>query len=270
MTIKGAFKEASLALKSPKEASILLSHVSELNQTEIIINENQKLKNYSLYQDLIKRRLSHEPIEYITNKVSFYSQEFFIKKGALIPRPETEILIDKTIEISKRFNSKLKVAEIGTGSGIISVMLAKLINDIQIIATDISQEAIDIAKINAKQFNVEKKIKFMKTNYLDNISDEFDMIISNPPYIANDFKLEKNLSYEPDNALFGGVIGDEILKDIIDIWIKKQAPYLICEIGYDQKENLKKYLKTKGIKEYSFYKDLSGFNRGFVAKGVLN
>jgi release factor glutamine methyltransferase len=186
----------------------------------------------------------------------------------LIPRPETEILIDKALEVAKNFDGSLKVAEIGTGSGIISVMLATLIDDITITATDISNDAIAIAKQNAKNFNVKEKIEFIQTNYLDGIDNEFDIIISNPPYIADDFELEKNLSYEPDNALFGGVVGDEMLKEIIDIWHKRKTTYLLCEMGYDQKEPLTEYLNFKGIKEYSFYKDLAGFDRGFIAKGI--
>jgi len=261
LTIKQALKEASLVLNNKKEASILLQHLLNFDQVEIILNENNPLENYKEYQTLIKRRQNNEPIEYITQKVSFYSKEFFIKKGALIPRPETELLIEKALELKPK-----KVAEIGTGSGVVSIMLAMELKDVTIIASDISQEAIDIAKINAKKFKVEDKIKFVKTNYLDNIYDEFDMIISNPPYIEDGLKLEQNLSYEPQNALFGGKVGDEMLKDIIDIWIVKKSPYLLCEMGYDQKDSLTKYLTNMDIKEFYFYKDLAGLDRGFIAK----
>ncbi len=261
MTIKEALKEASLMLKNPKEASILLRHLLEYDQVQLLLNEQENLENYDKYQALIQRRLSHEPIEYITNKVSFYSREFFIKAGALIPRPETELLVDCALEIKPQ-----SVAEIGTGSGIISIMLALLIDDIKITATDISKDALEIAKMNAQKFEVSDKITFVQTNYLDDIYDDFDMIISNPPYIAEGFELEKNLSHEPQNALFGGKIGDEMLKEIIDIWIQKNSPHLLCEMGYDQKEPLTQYLADKGITEFSFYKDLAGFDRGFIAK----
>ncbi len=261
MTIKEALKEASLKLNNAKEASILLRHLLNYNQVELILNEQKNFTKKDEYNLLIKRRLTQEPIEYITEKVSFYSEEFFIKKGALIPRPETEILLYKALNMRPK-----KVAEIGTGSGIIAVMLAYLLEDTKVVATDISNEAIEIAKINAKKFNVTDKIEFVQTSYLDGINDEFDMIISNPPYIADDFELEKSLSYEPQNALFAGTVGDEILKKIIDIWIDKKTPYLLCEMGYDQKEPLSEYLKNNNIKEFSFYKDLAGFDRGFIAK----
>ncbi len=262
LTIKDALKKASKELKSYKEASILLQYFLKCDEVYIILNDNLTLENYKDYEKLIKRRSENEPIEYITNSVSFYSQEFFIKKGALIPRPESELLVDAALKIIKR---GFKIAEIGVGSGAISIMLAKLIKNIKITATDISKDALEIAKINAKNFNVGDKISFIKTNYLDNVNEKFDMIISNPPYIANNFVLEKNLSYEPQDALFGGVSGDEMLKDIIDIWIKTKTPYLLCEIGYDQKKSISSYFIENGIKEFSFYKDLSGLDRGFVA-----
>jgi release factor glutamine methyltransferase len=263
-TIKEALKESSLILKNPKEASILMREFLNYDQVELLLNEDKTLKNYKKYQQLIQRRLKNEPIEYITKKVSFYSREFFITQGALIPRPETEILIDKALEVLK--DKDFSVAEIGTGSGIISIMLALLVDNIKITATDISQEALQIAETNAKKFGVSEKISFVKTNYLDNIYDEFDMIISNPPYIADGFKLESSLSHEPQNALFGGKVGDEMLKEIIDIFIEKKSSYLLCEMGYDQKEFMREYLTNKGIKELSFYKDLAGIDRGFVAK----
>jgi len=261
-TIKEALKEASLVLNSPKEASILLRDLLKYDQIQLLLKEDEKLTNYREYQELIKRRLDNEPIEYITNSVSFYSKEFFIKEGALIPRPETEILIDKALGILKDMKSP-KVAEIGTGSGIIPVMLTLMVDDISVTATDISQDAIAIAKINAERFKVKDKIEFVKTNYLDGIYDKFDMIISNPPYIADGYELESNLDYEPQNALFGGVVGDEILKEIIDIWKKSQTPYLLCEMGYDQKESMKTLLADFSVE---FYKDLAGFDRGFVAR----
>jgi release factor glutamine methyltransferase len=262
MTIKEALKDASLILKNPKEASILLRHLLDYDQVQLLLNEQKPLEKYDAYQVLIQRRLSHEPIEYITQKVSFYSKEFFIKPGALIPRPETELLIDHALQIRPK-----SVAEIGTGSGIISIMLALLIDNIKITATDISKDALEIAKINAKKFEVSHKITFVQTHYLDDIYDEFDMIISNPPYIAEGFELEKNLSHEPQNALFGGEVGDEMLKDIVDLWIERESSYLLCEMGYDQKKSMSQYLTEFDVE---FYKDLAGFDRGFIAlKGCV-
>ncbi len=263
MTIKEALKQGGKALQNGKEARILLSHHLGIDSLQLILKENEVLKNPDDYFGLIRRAQADEPIEYITQSASFYARDFFIQKGALIPRPETEILVDKVVQLAQTLH-KPTIAEIGVGSGIISCLIALLVDDVSITATDISQEAILVAKINAKRFGVEDKITFIHTPYLIDIQEKFDIIVSNPPYIADDAKVENNLSYEPDIALFGGQVGDEVLKNIIDIAAYHDNCYLCCEMGYDQKEPLSKYFKTKGLGEADFYKDLAGFDRGFT------
>jgi release factor glutamine methyltransferase len=264
MTIKEALSLASNEINK-KEARILLSYFLQKDNLYILMNDNHDLNNPQEYFKLIQRAKNSEPIEYITNKVSFYSEEFFIDYGALIPRPESEILIDKTLEIIDK-SRKLTVAEIGVGSGIISIILALKLENIDIIATDISQKALKIAKINAKKFGVEKRIKFIHTSYLNLVNEKLDIIVSNPPYIADDFHLDENVHYEPQNALFGGVKGDEMLKTIIDLAVDKNVEYLVCEMGYDQKNSLSNYMDKKNINSYQFYKDLADFDRGFIVK----
>jgi release factor glutamine methyltransferase len=265
MTIKEALQEGSQRLKNGKEARILLSHYLQKDILSLILIEQEILTNHEGYFALIERAKENEPIEYITQKVSFYSEEFFIKKGALIPRPETEILIDKVLQEVKGYK-KPNILEIGVGSGVISIMIAYLLKEVEITATDISKEALEIATINTKAFGVEDKITFHHTPYQEGIEKHFDIIISNPPYIANGTSLEKNLSYEPDIALFGGENGDEVLKKVIDIAYQQSPTILCCEMGYDQKESLSEYMKDKGIFDIKFYKDFSGFDRGFIAK----
>jgi release factor glutamine methyltransferase len=265
MTIKEALQQGSKRLKNGKEARILLSHYLQKEELSLILIENDPLTHPEGYFQLIERAYKKEPIEYITQKVSFYSEEFFIKKGALIPRPETEILIDKILQEARHYKEP-HILEIGVGSGVISIMIAYLLKNVRITATDISNEALEIAKINAKVFQVEEKITFHHTPYIKGIEEKFDIIISNPPYIANSASLEKNLSYEPAIALFGGESGDEVLKDIIDIAYQQAPCILCCEMGYDQKASLADYIQKKGITDITFYKDLSGFDRGFVAK----
>ena len=265
MTIKQALNDASQQLHNGKEARLLLAHYLHKDALSLIMIEDQELVHPEGYFSLVKRALENEPIEYITQKVSFYSEEFFIQKGALIPRPETEILVDKVIKEASAYPHP-HILEIGVGSGIISIMIAKLLKDVTLTATDISKEALKTATINAKNFKVEEKITFVHTPYMEGIEQSFDIIVSNPPYIANDAPLEKNLSYEPETALFGGERGDEILKQIIDIAIYHDNCILCCEMGYDQKDALETYMHKKGIKDITFYKDYSGFDRGFVAK----
>jgi len=266
MKISEALKEASKEI-GKKEADILLGYLLDLSRVELILRSDEKLTHEQLnsFKNLVKRAKNSEPIEYITQRVSFYSHEFYISSGALIPRPESEILVDKVLEVAKEFKNP-KIAEIGVGSGILSIMIALLNKDASITATDISKDALKIASKNISKFRVDKRIKLINTPYLHKINDSFDIIVSNPPYIQNGVKLEKNIYYEPKIALFGGKRGDEILKEIIDLSIKRGVKYLCCEMGYDQKDSLKEYMRKLGIKDIEFYKDLSGFDRGFVAR----
>jgi len=247
------------------EAEILLSFFLKKDRLWLFSHDDETIRNCEDFLNLVKKRALNYPLEYITQKASFYSREFFVKEGVLIPRPETELLVDESLKILKNI-SNAKVAEIGVGSGIVSVMLALLKDDLEIIATDISQKALEVAYENAKRFEVADRIEFVKSSFLDNIEDDFDMIVSNPPYIANDFKLEENVLREPKEALFGGEKGDEILKRIIDLSIDRGVRYLVCEMGYDQKNSIDEYLKSRGIKKRGFYKDLSGLDRGFWAR----
>jgi release factor glutamine methyltransferase len=264
MTIKEALKEGSIRLKNNKEARILLSHHLKKDALSLILMENETLKNPQEYFALIARACKHEPIEYITNKVSFYSQEFYIQKGALIPRPETEILVDKTLRIAKKIKNP-RIAEIGVGSGVVSIMIAHMLKEVTITATDISKEALEVAKINAQAFGVADKITFIHTPYIPDVYTPYDIIISNPPYIAKEAPVEKNLDYEPDIALYGGEVGDEVLKNIIDLTTYQTHCTLCCEMGYDQKASLSSYLKEKGFVDIKFYKDWSSLDRGFSA-----
>jgi len=272
VTIKEALDKARIALKdisdTPfKEAMILASFVLNKNQTQLFLYENDEFKDYEKFISLVKRRQNGEPIEYLTKKVSFYAREFFIDYGALIPRPETELLIDEVLKNVKQIDKEeLCIAEIGVGSGIISIMLAMSLPKAHIIATDISQDALNIAKKNIQTYSLQERIKLYHTPYLDDIKEDIDIIVSNPPYVANDFEVEKPLEYEPKEAIFGGNLGDEILHKIITLAKEKEVLLLACEMGYDQKNSIKNFLKDKGFKDFYFYKDLAGLDRGFVGK----
>jgi release factor glutamine methyltransferase len=145
-------------------------------------------------------------------------------------------------------------------------MLALLIDDISIIAVDINDKALELAKSNAIKHGVEDKITFIKSDLYNEISNDekFDMCVSNPPYIADNFKLERNVMYEPSNALFGGNRGDELLENIITQTANRNIKYLYCEMGYDQKKPLTKFINQFNIKELEFYEDLAKLDRGFT------
>ena len=244
----------------------MILHLVQQNTIWLHLNYDKECLVEKELEKLVKKRATNYPIEYITKRASFYGEVFNVIDGVLIPRPETEILVEKAESILQTINNP-KVIEIGTGSGIISVMLAILIKDIEIIAVDINDKAIELALSNAIKHGVEDKITFVKSDLFTCVPDvKFDMVISNPPYIANDYKLPVNVKYEPSNALFGGNIGDELLKDIIAQTKEKKIPYLLCEMGYDQKQTLTKYIDEKIIKynKLEFYKDFDKFDRGFT------
>jgi release factor glutamine methyltransferase len=250
-----------------KEAEIILLHILQKDRIWLHLNQDKSLseEDSTKLANLVEKRATGYPLEYITGKASFYSSEFDVCEGVLIPRPETEILVEKAISILKSLNHP-RVVEVGVGSGIISTILAREIDDISITAVDINPQALKLAEQNATKFGVNKKIKFIHSDLLREVGSEiFDLCISNPPYIARSYKLPTNVSYEPHNALFGGEIGDELLHSLIKQSSKQSIKYLLCEMGYDQKESLSKILLENGYNTQEFYKDYSGFDRGFVA-----
>ena len=272
MTIKDTVKKYTNELKQithipAKEVEILMLHLLEKNTIWLHLNYNNEFLKEKELANLVKKRATNYPLEYIINKASFYGEMFIVKEGVLIPRPETEFLLENALEILKDKKETQTILEIGTVSGIISVMLALLVPNIKIIAVDINEKALALAKENAIKHNVQDKIEFRLSNLYENVNeDDIFLCISNPPYIANDYKLPTNVKYEPSNALFGGNIGDELLKDIIKNTSERKIPYLLCEMGYDQKNPLENYFKEFNVDSYSFYKDYESFDRGFTLK----
>lgn len=279
MTVNDALK-AAVSLIAPaceisganpaRVAKVLLMRHLGVKIEWIFLNLNRELEDAEGFFALAKRFANHEPLEYITGAAGFYGLTFNVKKGVLIPRPETEILVEKSLEVLSNLparNEPPLVAEIGAGSGIISICLA-LNSNAKIIASDISDDALNLARENAAKFGVEDRIEFVKCAYLDQIYGCFDLLVSNPPYIARDYGLDKFVLNEPHEALFGGAAGDEILKNIILVAKNRGVKYLACEMGYDQRESMQSALKFNGF-EAEFYRDLAGFDRGFVARNIF-
>ncbi len=252
--------------RASREAQLLLMHHLKVDELWLLTNQNTEIKNTQELYKKVARRSNNEPLEYITNKVSFYSEEFYIVKGALIPRPETEILIDEVIKNIPNADAKLTIVEVGIGSGIISIMLALKFPNVKIIGVDISQDALNIAKINIEKFNLQERIELRLGSLLEPIDEDIDYLVSNPPYIRNGVKLESNLDYEPQNALFGGESGDEIIKELLAEVLNRKIKFFSCEIGYDQKGKIALYLKNIQIQSLEFYKDLANFYRGFTLR----
>jgi release factor glutamine methyltransferase len=253
--------------RASREAQLLLMAFLNKDELWLITNQNTQVENFEELFKWVERRAKNEPFEYITQKVSFYSEEFFIKEGALIPRPETELLIDEVIKNFPDRKAKITFVEVGIGSGIISIMLAKHFTNAKFIAVDISQDALDIAKINIEKFALSRRIELRLGSLLEPINEKIDYLVSNPPYIEEGVLLESNLSYEPQNALFGGKVGDEIIQELLDEVLKEKIKFFSCEMGYDQQDKIRNYLKEKKYKSLEFYKDYSDFDRGFTLKG---
>ncbi len=269
MTVKEALTWAKAQLteacERPQfEAELLLAHHLNQDRIYLITHECDQTKNIDDFKALIKRRSGNEPYEYIVGKASFYDIYLEVEAGVLIPRPETEILIDKVAEIINKENIT-RMAEIGVGSGAISIVLARKFPKLNSIATDICDIPLKVAGKNIDTFTLNAQIELRRSNLIDEIDEEIELVVSNPPYIAEDFLLKSNvIDYEPKEALFGGRVGDELLKQIILDVKKRGIKYLACEMGYDQKEPMASFVNEVGVKSIKFYKDLAGFDRGFV------
>jgi release factor glutamine methyltransferase len=229
----------------------------------LITNQKTPVKESAGYFEWIGRRAKNEPFEYIVKRVSFYSEEFYIDEGALIPRPETELLIDEVLKNITDKSAPLQFVEVGVGSGIISIMLAKKLQNAKFIAVDISSAALDVAQKNIDKFGLSQRIELRLGSLLTPVSEKIDYLVSNPPYIENGISLESNLSYEPQNALFGGAVGDEIIKELLDEVLKQKIKFFTCEMGYDQQDKIRKHLQDQNFTSLQFYKDYSSFDRGF-------
>ena len=252
--------------RASREAQLLLMAHLKVDELWLLTNQKTEITDVKKLFEMVERRAQNEPFEYITNSVSFYSETFFIKEGALIPRPETELLIDEVIKNYPDKNAKITFVEVGVGSGIISIVLARHFINAKFIAVDISQDALDIATTNIEKFDLSNRIELRLGSLLEPIDEKIDYLVSNPPYIADDEKLESNLSYEPQNALFGGTVGDEIIQKLLDEVLKQKIRFFSCEMGYDQQDKIQNYLKDNNYESLVFYKDLSDFDRGFTLK----
>ncbi len=271
MTISQALNMAVTHLansceKPRLEAELLLSYHLGKERLYLHIHEDEYIDDIEGYKALVARRTAHEPYEYIIKKASFYDIDLAVSSGVLIPRPETELLVDRVASIISREKIE-EIVEIGVGSGAISIVLARKFPKLKITATDISTDALAIASKNIKEFGLQSQITLVQSNLMDSIKTTPRLVVSNPPYIANDFELEKNVhGYEPHTALFGGELGDELLHKIIYDTQNRGVEWLACEMGYDQKASIQSHLQRLFINFSEFYQDFSGFDRGFIVK----
>ncbi len=258
--------QASQIPRAVREAQLLLMTYFDKDELWLLTNQKSEVELDDAFFDWVARRSRGEPFEYIVNRVSFYSQQFYIDEGALIPRPETELLIDEVLKNIEDKEVAIRLAEVGVGSGIISIMLALHLPNAKIIAIDISQKALMVAQKNIENFGLQNQIELREGSLLEPLNEQIDYLVSNPPYIAEGEELGLNLSFEPQNALFGGQIGDEIIQQLLDEVLRQKIKFFSCEMGYDQQDKIHSYLHNAEIQSLEFYQDYSSFDRGFTLK----
>lgn len=275
---KGMIKLKTNDVKEPNlKARLLMQYILNRPREYILVHDDKQLtlRQNVDYFKLIKKLIEGVPLQHITHQQEFMKLMFYVDENVLIPRPDTEILVEEVIKLAKSINAK-KILDLCTGSGAIAVSLAKYIEGSQITATDISRKALSIAKLNATNNDVEDRITFVSSDLFQNISEEkYDIIVSNPPYIKRKVikTLDEEVKREPIIALDGGNDGLDFYKKIIGNAYQylKYKGYLCLEIGYDQKDEVIDLInkEEKYIDTYS-KKDLFDNDRIVITKlGML-
>ena len=258
------------------DAQLLLCHILNCDKGYLIVHKNDSLPEtkYQEYTELINKRANHMPVKYITEKCEFYSLEFTVNKNVLIPRPDTEIIIDTVLSLIPD-DRKLNILDLCSGSGCIGITLATLYKNSSVTLIDISEGAIETAMININTLCPDGRISIEKKDILkDTISGKYDLIVSNPPYIneADYENLEEDVkNYEPEIALVSPVDEYKFYKRIMDVYSAnlKSEGYLLFEMGYNQWEFLSSYAKNSGkFSEIKIEKDFSGINRVLCLKKI--
>ena len=253
-------------------ARVLLQFVLKIDRNEIILKQKEKIKEEQLqqYELLIKKIIDGVPLQYITRNQEFYGLNFYVNENVLIPQPDTEILVEEVIKIIKEkgFN---RIIDMCSGSGCIGISIAQNIDFVQLTMLDIDRLALEVSKINSEKLLPNKKINFIESDMFEELEEEFDVIVSNPPYIETSTikTLSKQVQNEPILALDGGEDGLEYYKILIDESHKylSDEGYLCMEIGYNQKNEVIELLKENGnyINIYS-KQYLSGNDRIVIAQ----
>ena len=262
------------------ETQILISHSLNFTKTKLISESLHELKKNEIdnIEKLINRRLKHEPIAYITNKKEFYGIDFYVDNSVLIPRAETEEIIDLVRDyIKKNIEKNISVCDIGAGSGNISITLKKLFEDfenVNITAIEISDKAIEVIKKNEAKI-LKENINIINADALTFVPQKkFDIIVSNPPYVALKDKnnLQKDLNFEPETALYSGYDGLDFYRKFLSVIGKylKIGGAFFFEIGFNQGKELIDICENYGIKNAEIKKDLSGEDRFLICYDFIN
>ena len=280
MNIENTLNQGINILKEHKilnpdlDSEILLSKSINKDKKHIILNSKEILSSKQLnnFYGFIERRKKGEPIAYLINKKEFWKDEFYVNKHVLIPRPDTELIIEQVLKIYSR-ESCLQVLDIGTGSGCILLSILKERPNFYGTGIDICKKSINVCKFNAKQLYLMKRVKFLHSS-VDNFKNgKYDLIVSNPPYIEslNLKYLEKDVvNFEPKLALSGGFDGFSKIRKVINkarTLIKKNGKFIL-EIGFNQKNKVKKILSEEGFYVNKAIKDYGNNDRCIISTKI--
>ena len=280
MNIQNAIRKAKMILSEKKiktaelDSEILMSKAINKEKKFLILNFNNVIpkENLNIFNDLVNQRSKGKPIAYLLKKKEFWKNEFVVDRNVLIPRPDTEILVEQALELTKNKN-KLNLLDVGVGSGCILLSILNEKKNFYGTGIDICGKSLSICRVNSHKLGLKKRIKLFKSN-IDNFQyGKYDLIISNPPYIKkyNLKCLEKDvIGFEPKQALDGGIEGLSEIRKVISKsseLIKKNG-FLILEIGFDQKNRVKQILQNKGFYIKKITKDLSGHDRCIVSTKI--
>ena len=276
MDIQSALKKGQSILidnniiSAKLDSEILMSQAIRKNKKFIILNLHKEIKKRDLdyFDNLIQERAKSKPIAQIIKKKDFWKYEFIVNNNVLIPRPDTEILIEQALKLVKDKN-RLQILDIGIGSGCILMSILKEKKNFTGTGIDISNKSLQISKVNGQKLRINNRLRLFKSN-IDNFNTgKYDLIVSNPPYIKRSILkcLEKDIGFEPKQALDGGLDGLSEIRKVIkkSSELIKRSGHFIIEIGFDQKNKVKKILREKGFYIKKTVKDLSNHDRCIVS-----
>jgi release factor glutamine methyltransferase len=259
-------------IESPRlNAEHLIAHALGLTRMDLYLEFERKLSEAELapLRELVKRRSQGEPLQHLLGTVEFCGQTFLCDHRALVPRPETEELVE--LVISETGNRKPeRIVDVGAGSGIIALTLANKFPEAKIYAVDISEDALSLARENAARLGLSERVQFQKGDLLESFDERFDLIVANLPYISMQDRqsLAREVLHDPEIALFAGAAGDEIVRRLIEQAPSRLQPggLLALEIGTNQSEGLSEFLRQKNYHDILAKKDYSGITRFLLGR----
>ena len=259
-------------IENPRlNAEHLLAHVFGKTRMELYLDFERTLSETELQplRDLVKRRGRGEPLQHLLGTVEFCGQIFAADKRALVPRPETEELVELLIAECELRNGS-KIVDVGTGSGVIALSLAKQFPEAEVFAVDISDDALALAGENAARLGLAGRVQFRKGDLLENFTERFDLIVANLPYVSMQDRhlLAREVLHDPEVALFAGATGEELVRRLIEQATQHLNPkgLLALEIGVNQSEGLTEVLRLKNYHDIRTKKDYSGITRFLLAR----